>query len=537
MLLAALFALLFLTAAAIVITQASKPNTARAWLIAIIGTGSALVLVLVLRLYLPSQFNLIVWQPQALWQANPFLTLDYHSWPYALAIITVCLAVILTDTTRAYTRTSSVNWAGSITLSAVNLIAIMAGDPLTLAMSWALVDAIKLIYLLALQRGSEIEGGPIQAFGLRLASLTALIAATSAGWQSAPGFTLLAIPPKAAIYLLLAAGLRMGVLPLNLSYLETPEMRRGSSMLLRLLPVASALVLISRLPAGLAELPGILPDLLRVLTVLAAIYSALMWATRINAYEARPFWIVALASFAVFSALNDQAAAARAWGLALILSGALLFLFDPPVRRIRFLPLIGLIGLVGLPYTPLVSGWEGVLGQGLNFSALWMILAHALLVLGYLRYVFEANTPITGIEKHARISFPLGLVLIIETLLVIGLVGWPGSFNFGTPFPALVSLGVVFLGVFATLRLGLTVPFTDLQRRLPAYRLARTLFDQATYILSLRWLRQFLAWLFSVLSGMGRVLTRIVEGPGGILWSLVFIMLLVTVFLTQVRLP
>ena len=93
-----------------------------------------------------------------------------------------------------------------------------------------------------------------------------------------------------------------------------------------------------------------------------------------------------------------------------------------------------------------------------------MILAHALLVLGYLRCYVFCKHPHTGIEKHARISFPLGLVLIIETLLVIGLVGWPGSFRFWHATTALVSLGVVVLTA-ATLRLGLTVPFTDLQRR------------------------------------------------------------------------
>jgi hypothetical protein len=56
------------------------------------------------------------------------------------------------------------------------------------------------------------------------------------------------IPQKAGIYFLLAAGLRLGVLPLNLPVQNSSDSKHGSALLIRLAPVASSLALIANLP-------------------------------------------------------------------------------------------------------------------------------------------------------------------------------------------------------------------------------------------------------------------------------------------------
>jgi len=54
-------------------------------------------------------------------------------------------------------------------------------------------------------------------------STFALVAGTVSGWLVQPGFTISTIPSQAGIFFLLAAGLRLGVLPLNLPFLQSPE--------------------------------------------------------------------------------------------------------------------------------------------------------------------------------------------------------------------------------------------------------------------------------------------------------------------------
>ena len=243
------------------------------------------------------------------------------------------------------------------------------------------------------------------------------------GWQVTAGLDFTQIPPTASLLFLIAAGLRLGVLPLNFPMQQTLELKPGTELLLRFSPVVSALVLIAHLPPEILVLNQSLVSIISTLTVLAALYASAMWLTRANANEGRPYWIVALSAFALRCALNSQPEHSYVWGMALLLSGGVLFLFDPPIRRIRFIPLLGLLGLLGLPYTLAASGWSALLGDGVNAAGIAMILCHAMLVGGYLRYILEANSTVTGLEKYARITYPLGLILLIQAMLVLNLAG------------------------------------------------------------------------------------------------------------------
>ncbi|MFZ3071508.1 MAG: hypothetical protein WA110_10365 [Anaerolineaceae bacterium] len=537
MVILAILALLLLASLVIAITNSVKPKIARSWTIALVSASLAWLAVFVLRLFLPSEFPLFSWQPETLFLYSPFLVIDYSSWPYAMALITLCMAVIFTDSTRSFMESSPATWAGSLAITAINLMALLAGDPMTLTFAWVLVDCIELIYLLRNQREGKFDQHLTTVFGVRLLSVFALIFATVVGWQVQPGFSLAEIPAKAGIFFLLAAGLRLGVLPLNLPFMSAPETKNGVNVLLRLSPVASSLALIARLPSNfLVEQQGWLV-IITILTTVAAIYASAMWLTRKDEFSARPYWIVALAAFAIMCALNGQAGSSLAWGVALLLSGGVLFLFDPPIRRIRFLPILGLLGLIALPYTPAASGWEGLLGSTFTFSSVCMIFSHALLVLGYLRYAFESSGTITGLEKHARITYPLGLILILQTILVIGLVGWPGVLTLGKWYGSLVSTIIVGLGLIAYFKLGLRVPFTNLPEALPSYRFLRMLLRGFQYIFSLQWVYSLVARLSRLAARLGTTITTIVEGDGGILWSLVFLAVLITLFVSRVSAP
>jgi hypothetical protein len=142
-----------------------------------------------------------------------------------------------------------------------------------------------------------------------------------------------------------------------------------------------------------------LHTLLLVLASIAALYASAMWLTGKSQHETLPFWIVALASFAITCALNDRAETSRVWGVALLLSGGVLFLFDPPIRRIRFLPLLGLIGLSALPYTLAASGWNGLLGEKFTLSGAVMLLSHALLVLGFIRTLLKSAARLPALKN------------------------------------------------------------------------------------------------------------------------------------------
>ncbi|MEL7645173.1 MAG: hypothetical protein AAGU04_02740 [Anaerolineaceae bacterium] len=535
MLIPLLILLLLAASAAITVSHALKPIVSRAWMIALISALAAWLGFFVLRLYLPTSFALPAWKPEALFISAPSLELNYQSWPYAASLVTLCTAVILTDSTRSFLPSSPNAWATSIAITAVNLIGILAGDPITLMFAWVVIDIIEFIHLFQTRLDRSSDAGLAAFMSIRVLSVMALAAGTVTGWLSMPAFSMSQIPQKAGIYFLLAAGLRLGVLPLNLPVQNSSEPKHGSALLTRLAPVASSLALIAHLPTGFLAPESVLHSIFLVLTAAAALYASGMWLSRTNQHQALPYWIIALASFAITCALNNRAETSRTWGVALLLSGGALFLFDPPIRRIRFLPLLGLIGLSALPYTLSAGGWDGLLTGGFTLSAVFMLLSHVMLVLGFLRYSFEISGTVTGLEKHARITYPLGLILIVQTIIIIGLAGWPGVVTTGNWLASLISLALTGLAAGLYLKLGAKLPLASLSANLPLSRFWTFLLKSIQQFLSLQWLYQSIAWLMDQFAALAGLFSQVLDGEGGILWSLVFLLVLITLFLSGVN--
>jgi hypothetical protein len=537
MILFGILGLLWLPSIALTISQAVKPNFARSWAIAIVSASLALLATFFLRLFLPMEVELIRWLPESLYHSAIAFRIDYINWHYMVAILALCVSVILTDSSRTSTNTTPTTWAAALALTGLNLIAVMSRGPLTMAIAWAVTDLVELVYVLIIQRSSGSTGKVTTTYGVRLISTFVLVAATAVGWQVTAGLDFTQIPPTASLLFLVAAGLRLGVLPLSISIQDAPDLKRGTALLLRFSPVVSALVLIAHLPSEILVLNQSLVSIISVLTILAALYASAMWLTRIDANEGRPYWIVALSAFALESALNGQPENSRVWGLALLLSGGVLFLFDPPIRRIRFIPLLGLIGLVGIPYTLAASGWSALLGSQLNLAGIAMIFCHAMLVGGYLRYILEANSTVTGLEKYARITYPLGLILLIQTMLVLNLVGWLGVLTVGTWWGSAASLGLVLLGGFLAQKLGLRLTSIEFKEKVPFYRLGHRILNALRVVFSLDWVYTSARWLFARLSDVAGFFRQVLEGDAGVLWSLFFLLVIATLIYTQVGRP
>ncbi len=515
----------------------NKKRINLAWLISVLICLLTLGLIYFSRLYLPSEFHLANWTPLSIFHYAPFLVINYQSWPYAVALITLVSTVIITDPSRSKDPQSTVPWAAALGLAGLQLLAITSGDALTLVSAWVMIDIVEFTYLLRLQSFSGNHGRMISALGLRLLSVLALIFATVAAWQVKSDFTLAEIPTSASLYFLLAAALRLGILPIYAPFLTNEKLPYSISVLSRLAPTISALTLIAYLPGEFLTLSRSLINILHWSALLAALYASITWLTRANLAAARPYWKIALSAFVVQSALNGNAQAGQAWGLALLLVGGEIFLFEPPIRRINFLPLIALFGLVGLPFTPAGHGWEGLTGTGFTWTGLIFIFAHAFLMAGYLRYILEASSTITGLEKHVRITFPLGLILILGSIFVLGIIGRPDSLLMKPWQPPVISLALFGILIGAGLKLGLRPPFTSYQQKIPGFRFLTWLFNGIQSIFSLSWVYSLGLWLVKPLRETGEFMTDILEGESGTIWYLVFIVILFTLFVTGINLP
>jgi hypothetical protein len=163
--------LLLFGAITIAIIYRVKTRVGLTWLVAVGSSLVAWLIMALMRLYLPTTIPLINWEPETLFYASPFLMVDYISWPYAIALITINIAFIFTDSARSKTNINPMNWAGSMAITAIGLMALLAGNPLTMVLAWALVDGVEFVYLLSVQQDNRHNHHIILLYASRLLSL------------------------------------------------------------------------------------------------------------------------------------------------------------------------------------------------------------------------------------------------------------------------------------------------------------------------------------------------------------------------------
>ena len=522
-----------MAALAIIILDRVRPKFGTSWLIASATSIIVWLFIFIMRLRPPTTFDVLTWSQDELNLLGHFsLLLDYESWPYVLALITITLAVILTDAARTRYDTTPRSWSASLSIAALGLLALQSGTSLTLMVTWVVVDLLELLYLLRLKDAHRFYSQIIGSYGVRTASIMMLFFATSQGWQAVGNFDLTQIPQNAGFYFLLAAGLRLGVFPFNLQLLQEPALRRGAGNIIRLAPVAASLSLLARLPSNI--IPDYLinwtPVFLGILSI-TGLYAAGRWLSASEEIEGRPFWIIAWAGLATASVLNGAPNASIAWGIALLLPGSLLFLYSPRVQRMNFLLFFGLYGLVGLPFTPVASGWVGLVANGVSFWTFLFILTHTMMVLGYLARVLQPGGEAGALESWARLVFPLGLIILIQAIATLGLIGWPGSFTLGIWWLSLVSNLLTVTAIILIHRLGISPPHLHIPAKSKLGKVIIKLSPRLQPLFSLEWLHQFTRQIYQLISNILQVFSTILEGEGGILWAILLLVLLITILI------
>ncbi len=515
-LLTALF--LFITALALVVLRFTQPEFRFTWLIAVIGALLAWLGVLLWQSFMPLSLNLPLWKPASLFAVSPSFLADRQAWPYALSLTSLALAVILTAVARD-NFPDPLSWAGTLTLSGFGLLAVLADNPLTLVLVWAAIDLAELVMQLRAVDTPEASERAVTAFAVRIGGSGLLLWASVDTLSRGAPLTFANPPASASLYLLIAAGLRLGVLPLHLPSVAEASLRRGFGTALRLVAAASSLVLLARIPAESVTSP--LAALLALLTGAAAVYAGWMWVRSPDELSGRPYWIISLAALAVASALRGNPLGSVAWGNALILIGAALFLASAQHRIInRAMLIVGAWSLSSLPFSPTAVGW----GSAASSWAIWisyplLIVAQALVASGFVRQALRpaASTSLDSQPAWARSVYPFGIGLLLAASITLGLFGWDGALSIGTLPAGLAAVAVTAGLIWLTPRLRWLNPTRSMQTARPAGE-----GSPLDFIYNVLWQG------YRSAGRLSNAVSALLEGDGGVLWALLFLVLFIS---------
>jgi len=502
--------LLLIAALAISLLGLFRPQFKFHWLIAFAGSLLTMISVWVLRGSLPLTQSLGGGQISILTLPSLSLQIDEVTWPFALALGTLCLAVVMTDVGRA-AETSWIIWAGDLGLTALGLFAVLAQNPITLLVGWTLVDVIELGILLRQVERPETRRRVFYFFATSVLGtffvLGALVAAGSLGLD----LSFSTIPSQSQLFLVLAAGLRMGIFPLQVAFLKEVHHLRGQGTLLRLIPPATSLPLL--VYAAFTPVSPAWRYPLLGFSVLAALYGSIAWARARDELQGRIFWIIAMAGMAFIGTLQFRPEAALAWGLAMLYGGAALFLASVRSKWMVSLAILSLLTISGLPFSPTYDGLT--IFHPFNFLMVFILPAHAALLLGYLRHSLRLSEPLQGVERWVHFIYPFGLAILPITY-------WLSSI-FSPEIPGILASPVWPL--FAVLGLA-TAAGVMYWRQV---KFPPRIFNMMDNVFSFKWFYPLIGWLYRAVRWAAREVSLLLEGEGGVLWTFVFLVLLVSI--------
>jgi hypothetical protein len=373
-------------------------------------------------------------------------------------------------------------------------------------------------FVIALRERSALGESLWLTFAIRLAATGAILWSSVVGVSSSGlTFSLETAPEQAGIYLLVAAGLRLGALPVSLGYHpDQYALRRGFGAILYTVSAVAGLILLARIPSAAVTEQWNLP--LFWLAAGAALYGGWKWLFARDELAGRPYWLVGMSALSLAACLAGNPAGSAAWGTALILFGGLSSLYSiKQIWMTRALAVAGLF-LLALPFTLTASGWLEELPLSFVFWPL-LIAAHAMLVAGYVRHLLHpAETEFTQLPNWAQATYPLGMGILGGTVLLGGLWGWPGALLMGKWEAALATLllsaGIVF--VILRLRLPFIQSLVDAENR------------PSRLVGLLRLFARALSFVYQLAAGLILYISGLLEGDGGLLWTLLLLILLVS---------
>jgi hypothetical protein len=303
----------------------------------------------------------------------------------------------------------------------------------------------------------------------------------------------------------------MGVLPLHLPYSTGSALRRGFGTSLRLVSAASSLALLSHIPE--ASLTSWVAPFLLAFVIIAGLYGGWMWLRAADELSGRPYWIISLAALSMASALSGNPAGSVAWGCSLVLAGGALFLTSIQNLWVNRALLIGIFAMSTLPFSLTASAWQNT--PGLFFPL--VALAQALILAGYIRHVLRTS----GRESFeaqpvwTNTIYPAGIGLLILMELLLGLIGWDGARQTGALLLAITASVLTFGLFWATPRFGIFNPVRT--NRAGSTSSAET----GGY--------GFLWGIYQFVSQISSTISNTLEGNGGLMWTLLFLVLFVSV--------
>jgi hypothetical protein len=500
----------FFIAILILVIYRIYPKFKYFWLFSFINALIIWVYVWVLGIRLPLHFDFSIWEFITSFQPTIALRIDSVNWPILLIVSTIMLAVITSDAARPRDN-HWWSWSGGFGIVGVGMLAILSANLFTLLFLWVVVDITQLVLGYVNSKNVESQRNSIMFFitnimGIMVA-IGVFVISSPFAYQSSSFETSASMIPL----LIFAAGLRLGVLPLQAWFLQSTSAWEENFLPMKLIPLVSSLILLVRI-AKFGNSSSISIVIL-LLTLIAGIYGASAWIQTKKESHSSYYLTLALSTIVMISSLYGDATAALSWTLVLLSVSGFWIIYS--ARHKKYLPiiLINVILLVGFPFTPNYAGL--IIFEKIRFPMSILVLLIPILVIFGLVSKFKWNSQqISDSTKWVPILYSTGLLFLPIThgLLILNssekILFTQGNLYW------IISL-IIFTIIYWLMKQNINYPVKVI--------------DSLGKVFSLKWFYAIFAGAYNLISLVMNFISQLFESRAGIIWSLIFFTLVVSI--------
>lgn len=500
------------------------------WLIA---AGSALlvwIVLIVFRISIPDGLTIDNWSPMGIGSDLLVFELSSRTWIFAFLLVSLLIGVIFTDTIRFGHGNNLTTWTGSMLLTAVGLFSIYSQTLLAVIITWSIIDIVEFGLLIRVIDHPRVHTAAILEFSSRILGTVLLIAALVFSDFHAVIVENVQYSGAVNILILLGATLRLGVLPLHVPLTANLPIRRSLGTILRFVAPITVFSFLSQIQPQLQH-SGFSRFLLPI-ALLTAFFGAVKWISAKNELVGRPYWVLAFSGLVLISFINGQSDGVIVLSMMMLICGGFVFLHSYSSKPATVLGMLCLLGMVGLPFTPSTPVWVS-LSVSNPIINLILVSIVSLLFLGLLNHLLRKHDNNSSKEVWMQLFYTVGLgvLMIVPWLIMIWNFHEFQGTAIGSAIIVCLLLIVRFIMIWRNIKniKGVLPPFIQkINQPLAVIGKIIGIFFQ------FEWFSKFLWYIYALLEKPIRFFTRILEGDGGLLWSLLFLALISSVLIGRV---
>lgn len=459
------------------------------------------------------------WLPFSQVFAGFTFKIDLYSIALIFCISSIALSYVITSTVHL----QSADWRRSILLVFLNcsfaILTLVSFDPFSLLLTWTMLDFCVLASNLWLAADSPERQRAITSFVMKLMGSFAIMIGVVASGGKGFNFDLGAIPSEVSLFFLLAFILRSwGIIEVF------PRRAVGSSLpttvLINLISLSSAIALLSRIPPMILPRVGTIWILISV--ILVGLWSAVRVLFATDLFSALPFFISGFGSLQIFCVIENHPAIAFLWGCLAVILGSLLGIFQRFNWFHSIPPSLGLVLAIGIPYTLGGMALSGLIDP-FSFHSVFMLLILLGLMIGIARIVWQTDRIQIEIDQSISFVYTVGLLVLFLSALILGMK-FQGFYDSN---PNIVISGILLVGGILLGGIYYRVRETFHPKEKPN-RIIR-MAGQLQKIGKSKVPNKLLSAVTQVMDLLVKLISNILEGEGGLLWTLVLLAVMISV--------